>query len=113
MRILSIIILLIIVIFVNYNIESPLWDLFYYMQNYIIVSTFIYLGFLLRKDVITRSVLIALGFYYAFELGMDILNVIDSELRDNLYTTKLINYIISIGCGLSLMILPILKKWVK
>ena len=101
--------LIIIVCFVNLNETNPLWDLLYYMQYYIFVIFFIIILWQF-SNLLTRSILIALGFYYGFELSMDILKIINQDLVDQIYTTKTINYILSITCGLSLLILPLINR---
>jgi len=110
----SAIILLIIVLFVNLNEINPIWDAIYYSQYYIIVGFFIYIGFKLNGDVLTKSLLLALGFYYSFEITMDIINIINSETYYYIYSTRFINYVLCVGCVGALLILPLMKlikKW--
>ncbi|WBC28389.1 hypothetical protein RPMD05_1 [Rhodobacteraceae phage LS06-2018-MD05] len=114
-RNISILTILIIVIFVNFNKENAIWDLFWFNQTYLIVFGFIILGWNISKDKLTRSLLLALGFYYSFEFIMDILNIFNPELYEILYKTKIINYLLALSCGCSLLILPLvggLKKWI-
>lgn len=110
MKYLPYIALFIIVIFVNFDKETPIWDLFYYLQNYMYVGFFIYMVWILIKDVITRSLLIGIGLYYLFEFGMDLIHIFNSELYDKLYTTSLINTVLSISCAMSLFIYPFINK---
>lgn len=111
MKYLATILLLLIIVFINFNIDNSFWDFIYYCQNYILVSFFIYIGFLVSKSVIARSILVTLGFYYLFEFSMDIIKIIDLELFNKIYTTKIINFVLSGSLALSLLILPIFKKW--
>jgi hypothetical protein len=103
----------IIIIFVNFNKETPLWDLFYYNQSYLFVAFFIILGWKLEQSTLVRSIIIAIGFYYLFELSIDVLRVFSSSLVEKWYTTKVINYILAISCGLSLLIYPFVKRLKK
>ena len=117
-RYIIIIALLSIVAFVNfYDISKEyVWNPVYYTHYYLIVTIFIGWGWTYFKDILTRSLLVALGFYYAFELLIDIINIIDHDLKVLLYKGKYINYILALSCGCSMLILPIwdkIKKWLK
>lgn len=105
----AIIAFLVIVIFVNFNKETHLWDLFYYIQSYLFVAFFIFLGWKLEQNTIIRSIIITIGVYYSFELFVDILRVFNSNLVEKWYTTKVINYILAMSCSLSLLIYPFIK----
>lgn len=117
-RYIIIIALISIVAFVNfYNVDNKsVWNLIYYTHYYLIVTIFLKWGWTYFKDILTRSLLVALGFYYAFEMTIDIIDIIDHALKIAIYKGKYINYILALSCGCSLLILPILdkvKKWLK
>ena len=109
----SILALITIVSFVNYYKPSALWNLVYYFHYYLIAGVFIYLGWKLCKDILTRSLLISLGFYYCFEFSIDLLDIFNHDLKLLIYKGKYINYILGFSMGLSLIILPIIKKCTK
>lgn len=107
-----------IVIFVNFNdsMNKQEFKLMFYVHIFIIVMMFINFGWKKHKDNLTRSLLIALGFYWLFEIIMQSIAVIDFDLKVRLYTGKNINYILSLACGGSLLVLPTwnkLKLWLK
>jgi hypothetical protein len=74
------------------------------------MGLFIGTTWIIDKSIITRSLLISLGCYYLFELSIDIIDVNNHELKVKLYKGKYINYILGISMGLSLLILPTIKK---
>ena len=105
-----------IVIYVNYYRKTSIWDVFYYSQYYSIVSVVIILAWRKYKDNLTRSLIIGIGFYYGFELVMDMINVFSPDLHELWYKKKYINYVCASGVGLSLLVIPIgkkLKKWIQ
>jgi peptidoglycan/LPS O-acetylase OafA/YrhL len=97
---------MLIVVFANLNEDTPTWDLVYNMQFYLIVSVFLYLGFELCKDILTRSLLFTVGFYYLFELTMDIINIINSDIYYFIYSSRNITYTFTIGFMIALVIFP-------
>lgn len=115
-RLIGIISLLFIVVYVNFYKVNPFWDLIYYIPNNLIYLFFIVIGLKLQRDLLTQAVLITLGFYYGYELGMDILKIFNECKYHDLYSKKNINYSVSLGIAFSLILLPLLKRgviWLK
>ena len=110
-RYISICIIIIEVIFINLNEVTPAWDLVYNAQQYLIVSSFIYLGWFICKDVLTRSLLIAVGFYYSFEVCMDVYHIINPIKYEEIYTVSNVNYILGVCLILMLISYPLLTKF--
>lgn len=109
-RYILIIILILIVIYVNFYEKNAIWRLIYYSHQYLIVSVFIYLIWRKLRDNLTRTLLIGLGFYYGFQLIMDVIEIINIDLYILLYKKKTINYVLASGVGLSLFSLILYKK---
>jgi len=100
-----------IIIYVNLHTNNSIWYLLYYTQFYSIVSVVSVFSWKKYKDNLTRSLIIGIVSYYSFELVMDIINIFDSELHKTLYLKKNINYCLGVGVSLSLLIIPLLKKF--
>ena len=112
-RLTGIVSLILIVVYINFYQVNPFWDLVYYIPNNLIYLFFIVIGLKLHKDLLTQSVLITLGFYYGYELGMDILKILNQYKYDLIYASKNINYVVSLGIMFSLVLLPLFKKGVR
>jgi hypothetical protein len=117
-QLLLILSLLDIVIFVNFNdaMNKQEFKLVFYVHIFLIMIAFIKSGWHRHNEVLTRSLLLALGFYWFFEIIAQTIAVIDLELKQQIYKGKTINYILALSCGCSLLILPLInnfKQWRK
>ena len=99
-----------IVIYVNFYEKTAIWRLVYYSQYYSIVSIVMIFAWKKYRDNLTRSLIIGLGFYYGFELIMDIINVFNPDLHSLWYKKRYINYACASGVGISLLVLPVIKR---
>lgn len=113
-RIISILLLSIfsIVVYINYNNDrfEHLWNLLYYMQYYVLVGFAITMIWILFKGSLIRILTIPIAIYYLFHFTVNVIEIFSPELKERLYTTTLINYILSISLALSLLIIPFLNK---
>ena len=104
--------ILVIVIFINFNNDKfiHIWNLIYYSQYYIIVGLLIWFIWVLFSNKNIRLLTIPIGIYYAFHLVVNTIEIFSPELKDQLYTTKTINYILAISMGLAVFIPFIYEK---
>lgn len=107
--------LLNIVLFVNLNnISNPLWNLMWYCQFYFIAFIAFVLSWKRYNNIIIRSVIIGLTFYFLFHLIVNVIDIFNHDLKLIMYKGKYINYIIGTSMGIALLILPLIKilqKW--
>jgi len=107
---------LLIVTYVNLNdfnyglINVHFWRLIYYFQYYVLVGFSIVLLWILFSNKVIRILTAPIAVYYLFHLCINYLEIFNPELKDLIYTTKTINYLLSISMAISIVIA---MYWVK
>lgn len=93
----------------NTNFQH-VWNLGYYSTYYMIVFIAITLGWNKYKSILAHTLFTVVGFYYAFHLIINFIEIFDPELKKQLYTGKSINYILALGCAWTPVIYPLIIK---
>ena len=105
-----IIILLVIVIFINLNEENSIWDLIYWMKDYVIISVLIYVLWIAFSDIVIRLITVPIGFYYLFELISDIFKIVDADRHQQMYSTTVLNHILGYSLAISIIVGYVISK---
>lgn len=103
-----------IIVFVNYySMGQKLFELMFFLPIYTSLMMFFYKIKGCKQDLLRRSLLTALTFYFTFVLIVKIIAVYSMDWYHIIYTKKYINYSVAIGFIVSLLIKPIINKWGK